>query len=72
VTPERIRTPALGLISTTSIEATTATLTDDQVRTALNAPYPFVPATTAGHLTGLIDRESVALTVARAAAAQAG
>jgi hypothetical protein len=44
---------------------------DEEVRTILSSPYPYVPATTGGRVTGLIDREAVALVVARAALAQA-
>lgn len=49
------------------IESPGATLGEDALRAVLSAPERFVPTTTNGRLSGLIDRDSVALTVARAA-----
>jgi hypothetical protein len=71
VTSERIQTILAGLISTAAIEEVPGTLRDEDVRTILGSPYRFVPATTGGRVTGLIDREAVALVVARAALVQA-
>lgn len=70
VTSERIRTILADLLSTTMVEGVTTTLSDQDMRTILGSPYRFVPATAAGRVTGLIDREAVALAVARAALAQ--
>jgi hypothetical protein len=71
VTSERIRTILAGLLSTAAIEVVPGTLRDEDVRTILGSPYRFVPATTGGRVTGLIDRQAVALVAARAAVARA-
>jgi hypothetical protein len=71
VTPERI-VALLGeaLLSTLAVEGSTDTLSDEDVRAVLSAPHRFVPATSDGRVVGLIDREAVALVVARAAVAR--
>jgi hypothetical protein len=67
VTSERIRSLAAGLLSTSAIETVATTLSDEDVRLILESPYRFVPATSGGRVTGLVDREAVALAVARTA-----
>jgi hypothetical protein len=52
-----------------ALEAPSGTLTEADLRTALDAEYRFVPSTSDGRLVGIIDRDVVALTVARAAVA---
>jgi hypothetical protein len=67
VTSGQIRTGNLrGLVSPAAVEAVGATLSEEDVRTVLESPHRFVPATAAGRLVDLIDREAVALAVARA------
>jgi hypothetical protein len=70
VTPERIRTILAGFLNTAAVEAAARTLTDEEVRAVVDSPHRFVPATTGGRLAGLVDRETVALAVARAALAE--
>ena len=55
-----------GLFSA-AIDAPGRTLSEQDLRTILEAPHRFVPTSTDGHLTDLIDRDAVALTVARTA-----
>jgi hypothetical protein len=69
-TSEWIRSLPTGVINTATIEAGRETLSADDVATVLDSPFRFVPATTDGLLTGLVDREAVALAVARAVRAQ--
>jgi hypothetical protein len=71
VTAERLRTILGGLLSTAAIEATSDTLSEQDVRTIVASRHRFLPATVDGFITGLIDREAVALSVARATVAQA-
>jgi hypothetical protein len=67
VTSDQIRTKFLGLLSPTAIEGVSGPLGEKDVRAVLESPHRFVPATLAGRLAGLVDREAVALEVARAA-----
>jgi hypothetical protein len=59
-----------GLLSGAAIEAPGRTLSEQDLRTVLEAPHRFVPTTTGGRLADLIDRDAVALTVARTALTQ--
>jgi hypothetical protein len=70
VTSERIRTILAGFLSTAAVEAAARTLSTDEVRAVVDSPHRFVPATTGDRLSGLVDREAVALAVARAALAE--
>lgn len=70
VTSERVRAILSGVVSTTAIEAA-ATLSDEDVHAVVHSPYRYVPVTTESVLSGLIDREAVAVAVARAALSQA-
>jgi hypothetical protein len=54
-----------GLLSGAAVEAPGGTLNEQDLRTVLEAPHRFVPTTTGGRLADLIDRDAVALTVAR-------
>jgi hypothetical protein len=54
-----------------AIEAVDGTLSTEHVRTVIGSRDRFVPTTVNGRLSGLIDREAVALAVARAAVASA-
>lgn len=65
VTSARIAELA-GPLSNITVEALGETLNEQSVREILRTPYQFVPATMSGRLTGLIDRDAVALAVARA------
>lgn len=67
VTSDQIRTNFLGLLNPTAIEAVSGPLGEKDVQAVLESPHRFVPATLAERLAGLIDREAVALEVARAA-----
>ena len=71
VTTQRVREIVGSVLGTTAIEARGGTLGEADVRAAIGSPYRYVPATTEGRLSGLVDREAVALTVARAAVATA-
>jgi len=71
VTTQSVRDIVGSVLSTTAIEASGGTLSEADVRAAIESPYRYVPATTEGRLSGLIDREAVALIVARAAVAKA-
>ncbi len=57
-------------LSTVAIEVVSETLKEDDVYAILGSPHRFVPATAGGLVTELIDREAVALSVARAAIAR--
>jgi hypothetical protein len=59
-----------GLLSGAAIEAPGRTLSEQDLRTVLEAVHRFVPTTTSGRLADLIDRDAVALTVARTALTQ--
>jgi hypothetical protein len=63
-------TDLMGSLSKAAVEGLGETLSEPDLRTILQAPHRFVPTTMEGRLTGLIDREAVALAVARAALAQ--
>jgi hypothetical protein len=68
VTPSMLRTGALrGLADPVAVETASGTLSESDVRTVIESTYQFVPATIDGRLVNLIDRELVALDVARAA-----
>jgi hypothetical protein len=56
-------------LSRVSVEEIGGTLTEDDIRTVLSHRDPYVPSTVGGQLTGLLDRNVVALSVARAAVA---
>jgi hypothetical protein len=56
-----------ALLSAAAIEAPGRTLSEQELGTILKAPHRFVPTTTGGRLADLIDRDAVALTVARTA-----
>jgi hypothetical protein len=71
VTTQRVREIVGSVLDETAIEARGGTLGEADVRAVIESPYRYVPATTEGRLSGLIDREAVALTVARAAMASA-
>ena len=72
VTSERIRRDIVGrLLSPTSVEVVAGVLPDEDVRAIIEFPYRYVPATTSSFLSGLVDRDIVALAVARAAVARA-
>jgi hypothetical protein len=70
VTSAWVRNLPTTVISTAEIEAGSETLSAEDVAKVLDSPYRFVPATTDGLLSGLVDREAVALAVARAMRAQ--
>jgi hypothetical protein len=59
-----------SLLSDAAVEAPGPTLSEQILRTVLGAPYRFVPTTAGGRLADLIDRDAVALTVARNALTQ--
>jgi hypothetical protein len=59
-----------GLFNSAAVEAPGRTLSEEDLRTVLEAPHRFVPTTTGGRLADLIDRDAVALTVARTALAR--
>jgi hypothetical protein len=67
VTSEQIRTSFLGVVNPTAIAADRPTLSEEDVRAAVQFPFRYVPATARGRLAALIDRDAVALDVARAA-----
>jgi hypothetical protein len=71
VTTQRVREIVGSVLGMTTIEARGGTLDEADVRATIESPYRYVPATTEGRLSGLVDREAVALTVARAAVATA-
>jgi hypothetical protein len=71
VTTQRVREIVGSVLGKTAIEARGGTLGEADVRAVIESPYRYVPATTEGRLSGLVDREAVALTVARAAVAAA-
>lgn len=56
-------------LSTAAIEGVADTLSEKDLRTILASPHRYVPATSGGRVTDLVDREAVALAVARAALA---
>ena len=69
VTPARIRTILGGLLNPVTIDLAAATLDEQDVRAVVLSPHRFLPATSDSRLSGLVDREAVALVVARAAVA---
>jgi hypothetical protein len=69
VSGEMLRSGVLrGIVSSVAIEVETVSgnLSEQDARAVIEAPYRFVPATTGGRLANVIDRERVALAVARA------
>jgi hypothetical protein len=70
VTAERIQKILAGFLSTAAVDAAARTLSNEEVRTVVDSPHRFVPAKSDGRLSGLVDREAVALAVARAALAE--
>lgn len=70
VTSERIHRLLDDLLDRSSIDSRAVTLADDAMRTAVLSRHQFVPLTAGGRITGLIDRDAVALGVARASLAQ--
>lgn len=60
-----------GPLSATAIEGAGPSLDEAQVHRVVEAPYRFVPTTSNGRVTGMLDRDAVALTAARAAFARA-
>jgi hypothetical protein len=56
-------------LSTAAVEGVADTLAEDDLRTILGSPHRFVPSTSSGRVIDLIDREAVALAVARSALA---
>jgi hypothetical protein len=71
VTSERLRAIMARLLSTAAVDAVSNTLSEEDVRTIVGSRHRFLPATVDGYVTGLVDREAVALSVARATLAQA-
>jgi hypothetical protein len=74
VSGEMLRTGVLrGITSPVAIEIETISgnLSEADARKVIDAPYRFVPATTAGRLVNVIDRDRVALAVARVVLASA-
>jgi hypothetical protein len=53
-------------LSRASVEEAGGSLTEENIRTVLGFRDPYVPTTVDGQLTGLLDRDLVALSVARA------
>jgi hypothetical protein len=64
---ERVRTILSRVLSGVAIEAVSETLSEENLRAIVGSPHPFVPTTADGRVTGFVDREAVALSVARAA-----
>jgi hypothetical protein len=58
-----------GPVSDVAVEGLGTTLTEEHLRTVVQSPVPFVPVTTGGRVTGVVDRDAVALAAARAAVA---
>jgi hypothetical protein len=68
----RIRAILGGRLSEASIDARVATLDEADMRVVCASRHRYVPATTAGRVEGLVDRDAVALVVARNAVANTG
>jgi hypothetical protein len=64
VTPRRVM-DLIGPLDSTAIESPEDPLSESTLRRVIESPYRYVPTTSTGRLTGLIDRDSVALTMAR-------
>jgi hypothetical protein len=62
---EAAQAQQFGNLSGTAIEAPGRALSEQDLRTILEAPHRFVPTSTGGRLADLIDHDAVALTVAR-------
>jgi hypothetical protein len=69
VTTKRVLDILARYLSTAAVEGVSDTLREDDLRTILSSPRRFVPSTLNGRVIDLIDREAVALAVARAALA---
>jgi hypothetical protein len=69
VTSRRLAEVA-GPLSDAAVEGLSTSLSEEQLRTAVQSLHRFVPVTTAGRVTGIIDRDAVALAVARSALTQ--
>jgi len=70
VTSDRIRTILGGSLGVEAVEVIQATLTPDEIRAIVGSNHRFVPTTTNARVTGFVDRDAVALTVARNAIAR--
>jgi len=70
ITSERLRTIMGRLLSRIAVEEVSETLDEEDVRAILGSPNRFVPTTVGKLVDGFIDREAVALSVARAAVAR--
>lgn len=70
VTSDKVRAILGTKLSTVAIEVVSERLKEDDVDAILGSPHRFVPATAGGRVTELIDREAVALSVARSATAR--
>ena len=57
-------------MSAAAVERPGETLDEPTLRTVIEARHRYVPTTTEGRVTGFLDREAVALAVARSALAQ--
>jgi hypothetical protein len=68
VTNVRLATVA-GPLSGAAVEGLTASLTSDQLRAVVQSRYQYVPVTTGQRVTGILDRDAVALAAARSALA---
>lgn len=58
-----------GPLGDAAVEGLGTVLTEEQLRTVVQSPFQFVPATTGGRVTGIVDRDAVALAAARSAVA---
>lgn len=65
VTSEKLYAVMGAVLSSVSVEAVPEMLTEMSIRTILGAPHRFVPTTVATRITGYVDRDVVALAVAR-------
>jgi hypothetical protein len=54
-----------GPLSDVRVEGLGSMLTEEQLRGAVTSPVQFVPVTTGGRVTGILDRDAVALAAAR-------
>ncbi len=70
VTSERIQKILDELLDRATVDESTGTLSERSVRAVLSSRHRFVPMTSGGRVAGLVDRDAVALVVARAALAQ--
>jgi hypothetical protein len=61
-----------GLLAADAVDATGPSLAEGDLAVVVRSPLRFVPTVAAGRLTGVVDRDAVALVVARSAVASAG